>query len=345
MEQPALPQKPDCAPPKEPKCPEPKCPEPLPPPSSDPCAETLPARQTDPAYQHDKYTAGAEPAPARHMTPAQQLDALRNALVTGQREMLKFEPLKTSIADLMLRIKSLETAVADQPNASAAYTDFYRAVERYRSEIECGIPTQRCQLELNDKQIACIRKAIDTVDTRVRKALCERNEQDADVKARQLKQLQLDADLAWAKRWYDYFSKTMQARITRQRDDLKALSLLADPSKDQCEMWFYLSEMEAMLRSGRTPDNGTACYDEEINIATFLDCWPPKCYTAAYQHWIVAFNDAESAQKIGITELAEAVKHAADLAVIADEALAKRREWILKELKAQDCCGPMSKCP
>jgi hypothetical protein len=278
------------------------------------------------------------------MTPAQQLDALRLALETGQREMLKFEPLKTSITDLIERILSLEHAVAAQPSASADYTEFYRAVERYRSEIECGIPTVRCQLDLSDKQVTCIRNAILAIDTRVNKAKSDRDSQDAEVKARQLKQVQLDANLAWAKRWYDYFSTGLKEQVTRQRDDLKALNLLADPSKDQCEVWFYLSEMEAMLRSARTETDSAGCYDETINIATFLDCWPPKCYTAAYQHWIVAFNEAESAQKIGVTELAEAVKHAADLAALAEEAVTKRREWILKELKAQDCCGPLSKC-
>lgn len=259
--------------------------------------------------------------------------------------MLRFEPLKASIADLIARIQSLETAVAAQPDASAAYTKFYRTVEQYRSEVDCGIPTVRCQLELSDKQVACIRKAIGTVDARVKKAQSDRDAQVADVKARQLKQQQLEADLAWAKRWYDFFTTGMQAQITRQRDDLKALSLLADPSKDQCEVWFYLSEMEAMLASARTAESSTGCYDEDINIATFIDCWAPKCYSAAYQHWMVAFNNAESAQKLGITELAEAVRHAADLAAIADEAKAKRRDWILKELKTQDCCGPMSKCP
>lgn len=321
MEQPPLPQKTNCAP-----CQEPTCPEPV----AQPVHESVPE---------------PTPTPPPHMTPAQQLEALRNALESGQREMLKFEPLKTSIADLTERILSLEQAVAAQPDASAAYTEFYRAVERDRSDLKCGIPTVRCHLDLNDRQVACIRNAIETIDTRVKKAKSDRDAQDADVKARKLKQLQLDADLAWAKRWHDFFTTGLQEQVTRQRDDLKALNLLADPSKDQCEVWFYLSEMEAMLRSARTEQDSTGCYDEDLNIATFLDCWPPKCYTAAYQHWMVAFNDAEGAQKIGAIALAEAIRHAADLAALADEADAKRREWILKELKAQDCCGPMSKCP
>lgn len=330
MNQPPLPQNPNYPPdpkPPESPCPEPKCPDPVEPPPQPPCEPPKPA-----------------PCPPPQ-TPAQQLDALRRALDAGQREMLKFEPLKTSLEDMVERIKALETALAAQPDATAAYTEFFRAVERYRSEIECGIPTVRCQLDLNDKQIACIRKAIETVDARVKKAQIDSQAQDADVKTRREKQAGLDADLAWARRWHAFFRAGLQEQITRQRDDLKALNLLTDPSKDQCEVWFYLSEMEAMLRSCRTDQNSTACYDEALNIATFLDCWPPKCYTAAYQHWIVAFNDAESAQKIGATELEQAEKHAAALAVLALEALAGRREWILKEIKAQDCCGPTCKCP
>lgn len=313
-------------PPKEP-CPAPQCPDPVEPPPPPPCEPPEPT-----------------PCPPSE-TPAQQLDALRKLLDAGQREMLKFEPLKTSLEDLVERIKALETSLAELPDATAAYTEFFRAVERYRSEIECGIPTVRCQLDLSDKQVACVEKAIEAVDGRVKKALADSQAQDAEVKARRAKQVGLDAELEWTKRWFDFFRTGLQGQITRQREDLKALSLLADPSKDQCEVWFYLSEMEDIVRSARTDENSTACYDEAINIATFLDCWPPKCYTTAYQHWMVAFNNAESAQKIGAIELDQAEKHAAALAALAQGALAKRREWILKEIKTQDCCGSTGKCP
>lgn len=280
------------------------------------------------------------------LTPAQQqLENLRASLEAGQKEMLKFEPLKSSITDLATRIASLEKAVAAQPAASTAYTVFYNAMERYRSEIDCSIPTVRCQLELTEKTKACVRNAIATVDARVQKAQGDRDAQNVDVAKRQAKQDILEADLAWAKKWNDFFATGLQAQVTRQRDDLKALNLLADPSKDQCEVWFYLMEMETILRSGRTGDDGEACYTEDINVATFLDCWSPKCYATASQYWIVAFNDADAAEKMGKSELAEAVKRAAELEQAATDALAKRRDSILKEIKAQDCCGPMSKCP
>ena len=97
MEQTPLSQQTNCAPAQEQKCPEPVAP---------------------PTEGSDSQTP-----PAKHMTPAEQLDALRHALKAGQREMLRFEPLKTSIADLVPRIQSLETAVAAQSDASAAYTN------------------------------------------------------------------------------------------------------------------------------------------------------------------------------------------------------------------------------
>jgi hypothetical protein len=279
-------------------------------------------------------------------TPAQQqLEKLRVSLEAGQKEMLKFEPLKSSLTDLASRIATLEKAVAAQPAASSAYTAFFNAIERYRSEIDCSIPTVRCQLELTEKTKNCVRNAIASVDARVKKAQGDRDAQNSDVAKRQAMQNTLEADLAWAKKWNDFFTTGLQAQLTRQRDDLKALNLLADPSKDQCEVWFYLMEMEAILRSARTAEEGEACYVEDINVATFLDCWSPKCYADTCQYWIVTFNDADAAEKLGKSELAEAVKRAAELEKAATDALAKRREWILKEIKAQDCCGPMSKCP
>ena len=349
MNQPPLPQKPNCQSDQKPPepCPEPEPPEPCKPPQGSCPEPKCPAPiepQPEPPCEPPEQPPEQPPAPTTQ-TPAEQLEVLRKALDAGQREMLKFEPLKNSLEDLVERIKALESALAGLPESTVAYTEFFRAVERYRSEIECGIPTVRCQLDLSDKQIACVHKAIETINARVKKAQSDSQAQAAEVKSRRAKQVELDENLAWAKRWYEFFRSSLQEQVSRQRDDLRALNQLTDPSKDQCEVWFYLNEMESMLRSGRTDENSNACYDEAINIATFLDCWPPKCYTAAYQHWIVAFNDAESAQKLGATELEQAEKHAAALAELAREALASRREWILKEIKAQDCCGLSCKCP
>lgn len=370
MNQPPLPQKPNCqsepkppaqpCPEPEPPCPdpepepEPPCPEPKPPcPEPEPpCAEPKPPKPDcpertcpDPITPPPAPPCEEAPPCEAPQTPSEQLAALRQELDAGQREMLKFEPLKNSLEDLAKRIEALDTALAALPESTADYTEFFRAVERQRSEIECGIPTVRCQLDLSDKQKACVDKAIETVDARVKKAQSDSEAQALDLKTRRAKQRELDENAAWVKRWYEFFSQGLREQITKQRDLLKELDQLSDPSKDQCEVWFYLSDMEAMLTSGRTDDSSPACYDEAINLATFLDCWSPECYSAAYQHWIVAFNEAEAAQKRGAAELAQAEKHAEALAELARTALASRREWILKEIKAKDCCGLGGKCP
>lgn len=259
--------------------------------------------------------------------------------------MLRLEPLKTSIGDLTARIASLEKAIAAQPAANTAYGDFFKAIERYRSEIDCSVPTVRCQLEMTEKTKACVRNAIAVIDVRVKKAIADRDAKAAEVAQRQAQQVVLEANLAWARRWNDFFSTGLQKQVTKLRDDLKGLNLLADPSKDPCEVWFYLSEMEAILKSNRNGEDGAACYVEDINIATFLDCWSPKCYAAAAQYWIVQFNDADAASTTGKAELTAQTARAAELDKAAADAIANRRTAILAEIKAQDCCGPMSKCP
>ena len=43
--------------------------------------------------------------------------------------------------------------------------------------------------------------------------------------------------------------------------------------------------------------DGQACYAADITLGTFLDCWSPDCYTAAYQYWLIKFNDLEVGQE------------------------------------------------
>jgi hypothetical protein len=351
---PASPSADDCSP-----CPEPKpCPpppkRPRPPPDPDPCAETpppppedcqAPEPTPDPCDPSQRGTDGKSDDGTQITTPAQQLEALRKVAEKEQRELQKFAPLQAKFDDVTARIASLEKLIDGQPAATTAYTDFYRSIEVFKSALECSIPTIRCQLDLTDKQKQCIRKAIECVETRVKRARDASNAQNAQVAYLQKRQKKLDDDLAWAKRWLDFFKTALQTQITAQRDDLKKLQALTDPSKDQCEVWFYLSEMDALLKPAYPNGNSEACYRDNLNVATFLNCWSPKCYQTAYQYWIVAFNDAESAQKVGQIELAAAQKRATDLDNGAKDAESKRRDWILKELKAQDCCGPLSKCP
>ena len=316
--------------------------EPCPPPEPDPCEEPdYPSDSPQPPTGETGAPYAA--SPSGPITPAQQLEKLRNSLDAGQRELQKFEPLKISLEDLKERIDTLEKTIESQGADASAYTEFYRSVETYRSALECTIPTIRCQLELTERQKACIRKAIAAVDARVKKAESDRDAQNAEVQWRKKKQKKLEERLAWAKKWHDFFKTDLVKQITDQREKLKALQGLADPSKDQCEVWFYLNEMDSTPRSARTTEEGEACYMADLNVATFLDCWSPKCYAAAYEHWIVAFNDADSAKKLCDSELVEAEKRATALETLAKEAKEKRREWILKELKTLDCCGP--KCP
>ena len=252
--------------------------------------------------------------------------------------MLKFEPLKTSLDDLAERITTLEQALEGESDATAAYAEFYRPVERYCSETVCGIPAVRRQLGLSDTQVGCIRKAVEAVEARIGAAWDQSRAQDAEVQALKETQVALDAELAKTKRWYEFFRTGLQEQITRQFDDLKALSQLADPSHDPCEAWFHLDDMEAMLTSARTDEKADACYADALNLATFIDCWSPDAYAAAREHWTVAFNNAERDQKIGATRLEQTAKLAAELAELAKTAAASRREWILKEIKAQACC-------
>jgi hypothetical protein len=299
--------------------------DPCPPPEPDPCGKDGKQKK----------------APA---TPAEQLEALRETADKGAQQLQRLEPLKTQLADVAKRITALEKIIADQPAATAAYTDFYRAAERDRSSIECAVQTIRCQLDLSDKQKKCIRDAIAAVEARVKKAQDARDAQRERVKQLERWQKKLEGDLAWATKWATYFKTTLQTQVTAQRDDLKKLMDLADPSKDQCEAWFYLDEIESLIHSARNGD-GDVCYVENINLATFLDCWAPGCYSTALQYWTVKLNEAEGAVAVGAIKLAEATKLATDLDTAATEAVTKRREWVLKELKDRKCCGPLSKCP
>lgn len=345
---------PECPPceegqdPQYPPCPKPKpCPElptrPCPPPEPDPCEEPPPPEDCEPREPPpcEEEEGSDEPV----TTAADQLKALRKAAEKGQKKLQKFEPLKARLADVTQRIADLESLIEGQVAANTAYRDFYQTVEREKSALECQIPTIRCQLSLTDKQKKCIATAVATVNARVDKAAQDRNAQKTEVDRLQRRQEKLQADLDWAKKWFDFFKTGLQEQVSSQRDDLKKLLALLDPTKDQCEVWFHLFEMETLLRSARVDSDSEVCYLDNINLSTFLDCWAPECYAIASEYWVVTFNNAEGAVKVGAIELTEAQKRLTDLETTAQEATTKRREWVLKELKAQDCCGPLSKCP
>lgn len=280
-----------------------------------------------------------QPAASMQATPEQRLAKLQADLRARESEVSKLEPMKAEIAELAARIKSLEKAIESESAASAAYTDFYREMERYGSEANSIIKTVRGQLALSKEQLACIQNAVATVDQRVKKAQGERDAQDAIVTASRSNQEQFEAKLARSRKRLEYFTTGLKAQATRRRDELKALNQLAVASKDPSETAFYLSDMEALLTVDASAGQGETCYRPELNLATFLDCWKPACYSRAYQRLIVEVHEAEKALKDGAAALAADSKQAADLAKAAKDAETRRREWILKEIKAQGCSG------
>jgi DNA repair exonuclease SbcCD ATPase subunit len=283
----------------------------------------------------------ATPSAAKQKTPAEHLAELRAKLDAEQKRLLELEPVKTNIEDLTERIKALETLLAGQAEADAAYLGFYQDIERYHSEIACAIPVVRDQLDLSDQQRGCVDKAIEAVDKRVAQAQADSREQQAAVEKLREEQAALAQALARSTWEYEYFRSKLVEEVGHRRDDVQALNALADPSADQCETWFYLHEMEALLTSAHdgAADAGGACLDAHPTIGTFLDCWPPDDYAKAYQAAIVAFNAADNAHKVGAAVLEQAIKRAETLAKAAGEALAGRRDAILKEIRIGACCA------
>lgn len=276
-------------------------------------------------------------------TPSEHLAALRAKLKTEQKRLLELEPVKTNIEDLTERIKALETLLAGQADADAAYLSFYQDIERYNSEIACAISVVRDQLDLSEQQRSCVERAIKAVDKRVAQAQADSQEQQAEVEKRRAEQAALAKALARSTWEYEYFRSKLVEEIGRRRDDLQALNALANPSADHCEVWFFLHEMEALLTSAHDGDaDGNVCLDAHPTIGTFLDCWPPDDYAEAYQAAIVAFNAADNAHKVGVAVLEQAIKREEALAKAAEEALAGRRDAILKEIRIGACCAAVA---
>jgi hypothetical protein len=294
----------------------------------------------------DKTPGGTGATPAAS-DPGAHLAELKAKLEAELTKVQQLEPLKMSTADLAQRIAALEKALEGQPAAAAAYKEFYRAAELLRSEIKCFIPTVRCQLdEIKDKHRKCICDAIAAVNERVRKANRDSARANKEVRELETKWNHATLTLDWAKKLHEFLKSGLQQQINKQRDDLKALKALADPKKDQCEVWFYLYELEAALESKRSKDDkGGVCWKPDLNLATFLDCWGWECYEKSWNWIVVEFNKAEANEKWLKSQLEQAKKRATELDKNAKEAQSKRREWILKEIKAKDCCGPTSKCP
>jgi hypothetical protein len=340
-------------PPKRPCPPDPCKEEDSPPPTEGPCdgedeqPESTPPTDQEPPDSPDQQ---GDPAAAQTGDKVPSADPLKEKLERFKRDLKKrqdqvqdLEAAKTSVADLTQRIQGLEKTIDERSAAEVGYQDFYHSIEVFKSEIECFIQTVRCQLELTTKQKKCICDVIDTVDSQVRSAQSTSAAAAKALAAAEQAYQRATEDLAWQKQWYDFLKTGLQQQTSKQRDGLKALKQLADPAKDQCEAWFYLYELERLL--GKSHRTEAPCWDPELWLGTFVDCWSFECYKAAYEKQIVIFNEAENAEKVSKTQLEQARKRATELDKAAKELEGKRRELIVKGMKQRpDCCGPKSKC-
>jgi hypothetical protein len=350
---PPEPEPPPC-PPKE-ECPPPKpCPDPPtrpPDPCPDPCDDKQPpgtptgSGPKAPTEQTPTGSGtGSDSGGTNGETPAAHLAELRKSFEAGQKKLQELEPLKGAVADLEKRIQAFEKVVDDQSASESSYKDFYKATQLQLKDIECFITTARCQIEISDKAKKCVCDAIAAVDVRVAKAKADRDAQAKSLRILTARAKRTASDLEWTKKWYDFLKTGLQAQVGKQRDDLKGLKGKITPAADPCEAWFYLYELERLIGSlyGKTTD---ACWMDNIWVATFLDCWPWVNYQKAYNAALVAFNKADAADKLAQSEVLQAQKLLTTLEGVLTDALKNRRDWILKEIKNMDCCGPKSKCP
>jgi hypothetical protein len=308
-------------------------------PKPEPWSEEIPAGETP-----EQQTPGTAPAGDSCQGPeagntAEQLAALQNRLNQEQQQAEQLERVKTSITDLTQRIQALQKAVDGQGALTAGYREFYRTTQVLRSEIECLIPTVRCQLTLSDPAKACIQKVVNQVNARVTEARVAYEDQRKRVSRYERQHKRAAWELANAKAMFEFFKSGLTDQIKKKRDDLSKLRQLADPAKDNCEVEFFLREMESLLPPKYPPDSA-ACYPpNDLNLGTYLNCWAPDCYQGAYDRAFVEFNNAEYAEKCRKSLLDAATKRLADLEKAAKEAVDKRREWILAGLKAEKCCA------
>ena len=335
----------DCKPPCPPdeKCPDKRpcaCPPKFEPP--DPCAELPPVPpEEEPEYEPEPPPDGDDDCgPASK--PTDQLARLQSRLLTSQKTLRGLEPVKQEVEDLEARIKALQELVTQQTQKEADYKAFYRSIEVARSEIDCFIPTVRCQLELKEHQKRCVCNAIEKVDGRIAKA--KREAWRARLIARHAERAHAEAvaKLDWAKTNHEFVTKGLQERMTALKAELAELKGKVDPSKDQCQAYFYLYELERLIKVCGGPN---PCWQPDINVGTFVDCWHPECYAKSSHRTLAAFNDAEADEKLKASQKAQATALADALEAAVAAAEKSRPADILNEIEAAGCCGPDAKCP
>ena len=276
-------------------------------------------------------------------SPAAHLAALRKEFEEGQKKLQELEPLKSAVADIEQRILAFEKAVDDQSTLEATYKAFYKDAQTQLAEIDCSIPTLRCQIEISDKAKKCVCDAIALVDAKVAKAKKDRDDQVKLVEEREKAARRTTRELDWAKKWHDFLKKGLQEQVGKQRELLKTIKGKVTPKTDPCEAYFYVYELERLTKS--LYDTKMACWVDTIWLATYIDCWPWENYKKAWNRALVAYNKADAADKLAKGQLEQAKKLLVELEKLVTESSTKRQEWILKEIKAADCCGPKSNCP
>lgn len=338
-----------CPDPEPKPCPKPKpCAEwpepPCPPVKTDPCADDdddcEPPEETPPPPKGDCCEMPAAEDPAK------QLAAMQALLQQEQKQAEQLQRVNTSITDLTQRIQAVQQMVDGEAALQTAYKDFYRTAEIIKSEIDCFIPTVRCQLNLSDGETRCIDGVIAAVDTRIKRAKSDFEAQKERVARYQRRWERAAWKLGNAQTMYDFFNTGLKDQIQTKRDDLAALKVLADPSKDRCDVAVYLREMEDLLRTAYCGEGtGGNCFPPNApSIGTFLDCWSPDCYLDGYNRAVVEFNSAQWTEKCLKTLLDAANARLAELDAAAKDAASRRREWILAGIRTEECCKSGGKC-
>jgi hypothetical protein len=271
--------------------------------------------------------------------PTDQLARLQSRLVKSQKALRGLEPVKQEVDDLETRITALQDLISQQAQKETDYKAFYRAVEVARSEVDCFIPTVRCQLELKEHQKRCVCKAIDKVDGRIAKAKREAGRARLVARHAERAHAEATAKLEWAKTNHEFVTKGLEEHVTALKAELAELKGKVDPSKDQCQAYFYLYELERLIKACGE------CWDPELNVGTFVGCWPPECHAANSHRTLAAFNDAEADEKLKASQKAQATALAEKLEAAVAAAAKARRTDILNEIDAAGCCGPDAKCP
>jgi hypothetical protein len=145
-------------------------------------------------------------------------------------------------------------------------------------------------------------------------------------------------ELTVARKKYEFVKAGLLEGVGKKVDELTKLQP-TNPGKDSCLTYFYLNEMDALLanKADQTKE-GIDCSGYEPQIGTFVCCWPPDKYKAAYEAALVEFNNAEYIEKCLKTDLEAEKKKLPDLDKAWKEAKDKRRDWIVAALNDAKCC-------